>query len=95
MRGNQAVEDHMELPLGNQYISKTSPITWAHLRKGIPLEMGLVGSLASPKYGIHYPAGHCLFGDSFSLLLSFKADKELIRSSEALRANQVYAQSMY
>lgn len=43
-------------------------------------------------YSIHYPVDPPLFGDSLSLLLSLKTDKELLRAPEALPAVQINVQ---
>ncbi len=46
-------------------------------------------------YGIHYPMGQPLLGDSLPFLLTSVADKELLRASEAPGAVHVNAQCSY
>ncbi len=59
------------------------------LTKGALYALGLIGQV----YSLHHPVGKSLFGDSLSLLLSSKADKELVWGPEALHAVYVNMQS--
>ncbi|XP_052466728.1 uncharacterized protein LOC128024890 [Carassius gibelio] len=59
--------------------------------QGARLALGMV----SQGDGVHYPVGQPPLRDSLPLLLTSKADQELLRASEALGAVHVYAKRSY